>query len=62
MKDIVRKVMAKRTKKSFNKENAPELIGQLIKVISRDFEEKEGSPVVKELRDISSEIFSLHKK
>jgi len=60
-KEVVKKVMAKIKKEAFNKENPTELMSQLIKVISRDFNDPNVDIVVKELKDISSDLFKLKK-
>ena len=49
-KEIVKKVISKIKKESFNKENPTELLSQLIKVIQRDYQDPEVDKVVKELK------------
>jgi len=61
MKEIVKKVMAKINKKSFNKENPTELLSQLIKVIKRDFHDPATDEVVRELKQVSTHLFKLKK-
>jgi len=61
-KELIKKVIAKIKKESFNKENPTELMSQLIKVISRDYLDLEAKSVIKELKEISSHFFKLKKE
>ena len=60
-KEIVKKVIAKIKKESFNKENVTELFSQLVKVIRRDFEPPESDKMVSKLKEVSSNLFKLKK-
>jgi len=60
-KEVVKKVIAKIKKESFNKENPSELLSQLIKVVSRDFTDPEADKVVSELKEVSTHLFKLKK-
>ena len=53
--------MAKVKKEAFNKENPSELMSQLIKVLKRDFNDPKVDEVVRELKQVSSEVFKLKK-
>jgi len=59
-KNVVKKIVMKRIKKSFNKENPSELINQLVKVISRDYPEE--SKIIHELKEISSKLYKAISK
>jgi len=60
-KEVVKKVIAKLKKESFNKENPTELMSQLIKVVSRDYHDIDAENVIKELKEVSSHLFKLKK-
>jgi len=60
-KETVKKVIAKIKKEAFNKENPTELMSQLIKVLKRDFHDPKTDEVVRELKQVSSELFKLKK-
>ncbi len=59
--NIVKKVVSKIKKESFNKENPSELLSQLIKVIQRDYQDPDVDKVVKELKEVSTHLFKLKK-
>ena len=60
-KELLKKVVAKIKKEAFNKENPTELMSQLIKVIKRDFHDPKVDEVVRELKNVSTEVFKLKK-
>ena len=60
-KEIIKKVIAKIKKEAFNKENPTELMSQLIKVIKRDFQDPKADEVVRDLRQVSSDLYNLKK-
>lgn len=49
-------------KKAFNKENAPELFSQLVKVLSREKDRGKVEQLIKDLKSLSSKVFVELKK
>lgn len=60
-KKLVRKVVSKIKKESFNKENPTELVSQLIKVLQRDYTDPNTDKVVEELKQVGSHLSKLKK-
>jgi len=62
-KDLVRKIIAKmNSQRPFSRENAPELIRQLIKVITRDYDVDPNHKMMRDLRNWGTEIQHIPKK
>jgi len=60
-KELIKKIAAKIKKNAFNKENPSELMSQLIKVLKRDFHDPKVDDVVRDLKQVSTEVFKLKK-
>ena len=60
-KGLVRKVVSKIKKESFNKENPTELVSQLIKVLQRDYSDPNAAKVIAELKHVGVQLNKLKK-